>query len=137
MSFLQSFARLLGVQDEGAPPAMAEGTLLGKGLTIKGELSGDGDFVILGRFEGDISVTGVVHVELGAHVDANVSATAIVIGGVVRGNVTATGRVEILPTGALTGSLKSGSFSAAGGALVKGEVWVEPPSRPAPSQTRQ
>ena len=56
------------------------------------------------------------------------SALGIVIGGTVRGNLSATTRVEILPTGALTGSLKTGSFMAADGASVKGEVWVEPGS---------
>ena len=63
-----------------------------------------------------------------AEVDANISALAIVIGGTVRGNLSASTRVEILPTGVLTGSLKTGSFSAADGASVKGEVWVEPPA---------
>jgi cytoskeletal protein CcmA (bactofilin family) len=62
----------------------------------------------------------------GAQVDANISAQGIVIGGIVRGNLSAVARVEILPTGVLTGSLKTGSFSAADGASVKGEVWVEP-----------
>ena len=61
-------------------------------------------------------------------IDANISALAIVIGGTVRGNLSASTRVEILPTGVLTGSLKTGSFSAADGASVKGEVWVEPPA---------
>jgi cytoskeletal protein CcmA (bactofilin family) len=49
---------------------------------------------------------------------------------VVRGNLSASTRVEILPTGTLTGTLKSGSFTAAEGASVKGEVWVERPARP-------
>ena len=57
--------------------------------------------------------------------DANIFATAIVIGGAVRGNLSAAERVEILPTGVLTGTLKSGSLTAAEGASVKGEIWVE------------
>jgi hypothetical protein len=32
-----------------------------------------------------------------------------------------------LPTGTLTGTVKSGSFRAADGASVKGEIWVEHP----------
>ena len=72
-------------------------------------------------------MTGRVLVADGAEVDANISALAIVIGGTVRGNLSASTRVEILPTGVLTGSLKTGSFCAADGASVKGEVWVEPP----------
>ena len=33
--------------------------------------------------------------------------------------------MEILPTGTLTGTLRTGSFSAADGAAVKGEIWIE------------
>ena len=58
-------------------------------------------------------MTGRVLVADGAQVDANISAFAIVIGGIVRGNLSASTRVEILPTGVLTGTLQTGSFSAA------------------------
>jgi hypothetical protein len=46
--------------------------------------------------------------------------------------------VEILPTGVLTGTLKTGSFSAADGAAVKGEIWIERPdaANPAPERHR-
>ncbi len=119
---------------EGAPPAWhapaaraaLNGAGIGSRLSFRGELSGEGDFQIAGRFEGEITVTGRVVVTEGAQVDANINAQGIVIGGTVRGNLSAATRVEILPTGVLTGSLKTGSFSAADGASVKGEVWVEP-----------
>ncbi len=103
-----------------------EGALVGSRLSFRGEVTGDGDFYIAGRFEGDISVTGRVVVSEGAEVDANISGAAIVVGGTVRGNLSAATRVEILPSGVLTGSLKTGSFMASDGASVKGEVWVEP-----------
>ena len=57
--------------------------------------------------------------------NANINAAAIQIGGAVRGNLSASTRVEILPSGVLTGTLKTGSFSAADGASVKGEIWVD------------
>jgi hypothetical protein len=38
--------------------ARTEPVGLGAGLTFKGEVAGDGDFHIAGRFEGDINVTG-------------------------------------------------------------------------------
>ena len=103
-----------------------DGAVLGARLSFRGEVNGEGDFHIAGRFEGEIKVTGRVVVAEGAEVDANISGLAIVIGGTVRGNLSAATRVEILPTGVLTGSLKTGSFSASDGASVKGEVWVEP-----------
>ncbi|OGK77759.1 MAG: hypothetical protein A2X52_08065 [Candidatus Rokubacteria bacterium GWC2_70_16] len=110
------------------------GALVGSRLSFRGELAGEGDFQILGKFEGEIKVTGRVLVGEGAQVDANIDAAAIVIGGTVRGNLSASTRVEILPSGVLTGTLRTGSFSAADGASVKGEIWVERPAttRPAP-----
>ena len=107
-------------------PEVREGGLLGARLSFRGEVNGEGDFHIAGRFEGEINVTGRVVVAQGAEVDANINGLSIVIGGTVRGNLSAATRVEILPTGVLTGSLKTGSFAAADGASVKGEVWVEP-----------
>ena len=57
----------------------------------------------------------------------------IVIAGVVRGNVSANTHVEMLPTGTLTGTVRSGSLVAAEGASLRGDVWIERPSRsPAP-----
>lgn len=103
----------------------ADGAVIGARLAFRGEISGEGDFRVLGKFEGEITVTGRVFVGEGAEVDANISAAAIVIGGTVRGNLSASTRVEILPSGVLTGTLRTGSFSAADGASVKGEVWVE------------
>jgi cytoskeletal protein CcmA (bactofilin family) len=109
---------------------------LGAGLVFRGELGGDGDFHISGRFEGEINVTGRVLVGEGAEVDANINARAIVVGGTVRGNLSATTRVEILPTGVLTGTLRTGSFSAADGAAVKGEIWIERPTEGRPPERR-
>ena len=100
---------------------------LGGGITIKGELRGEGPLTVLGQFEGDIVLDGALHVGPEARVDANITARVIVIAGVVRGNLSADTSVEILPTGALTGTVKSGSFTAADGARVKGEIWVEQP----------
>lgn len=114
-----------------SPPA---GAMIGSRLSFRGELGGEGDFQILGKFEGEIKVTGRVLVAEGAQVDANIDAAAIVIGGTVRGNLSASTRVEILPSGVLTGTLRTGAFTAADGASVKGEIWVERPAatRPAP-----
>ena len=97
----------------------------GPGCPSGASLTGKGIFRILGKFAGEITVTGRVFVGEGAEVDANISAAAIVITGIVRGNPSAFTRVEILPSGVLTGTLKTGSFAAADGASVKGEIWVE------------
>jgi cytoskeletal protein CcmA (bactofilin family) len=110
----------------------ASPTTIGRGIALKGELRGAGSVTVLGQFEGDIVLDGTLHVGPEGRVDANITAHAIVVGGLVRGNLSADTRVEILPTGALAGTVKSSSFSAADGASVKGELWLEQAREPAP-----
>lgn len=111
------------------PPDTAT-TIVAPGITLKGELKGDGSVTMLGSFEGDIVLNGTLHVGPDARVDANITAAAVIVAGSVRGNLSADARVEILPTGSLTGTVKSGSFTAADGATVKGEIWIERASPP-------
>jgi len=99
--------------------------VLGGGLALRGEITGEGDFHIYGRFEGEIDVSGRVVVSEAAQVDANINAASIVIAGKVRGNLSASTHLDILPTGVLTGTLKAGSFSAAEGSSVKGDIWLD------------
>jgi len=126
---MRSLLRFLGLADGRAggytTPSHAP-TIIGAGMTMKGEIKGEGTVAMLGSFEGDIVLEGTLHVGPEAHVDANIAATAIVVAGTVRGNLSANTRVEILATGSLTGSVRSGSFTAADGAMVKGDLWVEP-----------
>jgi len=98
---------------------------VGEKLSIKGEIAGEGDLELAGRFEGVVNVQGTVVIGDRAEVDADITASTIIVGGKVRGNLNAAGRVEILPQGVLTGNLRSGSFTAADGASVKGEIVVE------------
>jgi len=128
---MRALLRLLGLVDaevstESDPlPRVDAVTVVGPGTAIKGELHGQGATRVLGRFEGDIVLDGDLHVGPDASVDANISAHRIVVAGTVRGNLSADTRVEILASGSLTGTVKSGSFSAAEGATVKGEIWVD------------
>jgi cytoskeletal protein CcmA (bactofilin family) len=111
----------------GRRSARESPAMIGIGMKVKGEIRGEGSLTVLGQFEGDIVLDGTLHVGPEGRVDANITARAIVVGGIVRGNLSADTRVEILPTGALTGSVKSSSFSAADGASVKSELWLERP----------
>ncbi len=120
--------------EETPPPPRA--SIIGPGISIKGELRGDGVLTMLGQFEGEVVLNGAVHIGPDARVDANITASDIIIAGAVRGNLSAEGRVEILGSGSLTGTLKSGSLSAGNGATVKGEVWVEPSAAPREASPR-
>jgi cytoskeletal protein CcmA (bactofilin family) len=129
---MKALRRLLGLADGHLSMALSgdsrgEGTptVIGEGVTLKGELKGAGPIVVLGQFEGDIVVEGTITVAEGGRVDANITAATIVIDGAVRGNLSADTKVEIGPTGSLTGSVKSGALTASTGATVKSEIWVD------------
>jgi cytoskeletal protein CcmA (bactofilin family) len=115
-----------------ATPPPSTAFRVGEKLAIKGEIVGEGDLELAGRFEGLINVQGTVVIGDRAEADADITASTIVVGGKVRGNLSASGRVEILPQGVLTGNLKTGSFAAADGASVKGEIVVERGVKPRP-----
>jgi cytoskeletal protein CcmA (bactofilin family) len=132
---MNALRRLLGLAESrfalGDGQERGEGTrtVIGEGMTLKGELHGTGSIVVFGRFEGDIVIEGTITVGAGGQVDANITADAIVIDGVVRGNLSAETKVEIGPTGSLTGSVKSAALTASDGATVKSEIWVERTAR--------
>jgi cytoskeletal protein CcmA (bactofilin family) len=139
MSFLGPLLRYFDGRERESTPARLvaapqPGGVVGAGLTFKGEVSGEGDLFVAGSFEGEINVTGIVRVGDEAEVEANISASGIVIAGAVRGNISASTHVEMLPSGTLTGTVRSGSLVAAEGASLRGEVWVERPSRSASAE---
>ena len=132
---MKSLRRLLGLAEQrfalgGLAGTRDSTTVIGEGMTLKGELRGAGPVVVLGRFEGDIVVDGMITVGEGGYVDANISASTIVIDGVVRGNLSADTNVEIGATGSLTGSVKSAALSTSIGATVKSEIWLERSVKP-------
>ncbi len=109
-----------------APPATRKEsgsvTVVGKGITVKGELIGDEDVRIEGRVEGKIQLTKNLLVGQSGVIEADVEAENINIGGAVTGNLEAQNRVEIVSTGKMNGDIKAPRVIVAEGAHFKGNV---------------
>ena len=107
-----------------APMARKEGgvTVIGKGITIKGELLGDEDVKIEGRVEGKITLAKNLLVGQSGVIEADIEAENINIGGTVTGNLIAQNRVEIVTSGTMIGDIKSPRVIVAEGAHFKGNV---------------
>src|SRR5215472_13636684 len=83
-------------------PQAQEQASIGKSLVIKGEVTGSESLYIDGRVEGSINLPGNrVTVGRNGVVAANIAAREIVILGKVKGNVTASDRVDIRNEGSL------------------------------------
>src|SRR5574337_1807375 len=96
--------------------------VVGEKIEIRGDLTGEGDIQLMGGFQGTIDLVGTIVIGESAQVEADIAATDIVVGGHVKGNLIASGRVNLLPTGSVTGNVKTGSIAAAEGASLKGEI---------------
>jgi len=96
---------------------------IGKSLVIKGEITGSEPLYIDGRVEGTINFSGS-RVTIGRNgvVTANISAREVVVLGKVRGNLTASDRVDIRSDGSLTGDVTSARISIEEGAFFKGGI---------------
>ena len=96
------------------------GCLFGPKTLVKGEISGDEDLVIRGRVEGTISIDKNLIVDAGGCVRASVRAAAVVISGEVVGDCHARERVELRPSGRLTGDIHAPRIVIAEGAEFHG-----------------
>jgi len=106
-----------------APPSTADQATIGKSLVIKGEVTGSESLYIDGRVEGSINLAGNrVTVGRNGVVAANINAREIVVLGKVRGNLTASDRVDIRSDGSLTGDVVAARISIEDGAFFKGGI---------------
>jgi len=106
-----------------ATTATADQATIGKSLVIKGEVTGSESLYIDGRVEGSINLAGNrVTVGRNGVVAANISAREIVVLGKVRGNLTASDRVDIRSDGSLTGDVVAARISIEDGAFFKGGI---------------
>jgi cytoskeletal protein CcmA (bactofilin family) len=101
------------------------GTVIGDGLTVEGEITGDDEVVVHGTVRGTLTTTDAVSIASGGVVEADVTASALSIAGQVTGNVTAQNRVDIQAGGRLVGDVKASRFTIADGASFKGSVDME------------
>jgi cytoskeletal protein CcmA (bactofilin family) len=111
-----------------ATPATGEQATIGKSLVIKGEVTGSESLYIDGKVEGSITLAGNrVTVGRNGQVAANITAREIVVLGKVRGNVTASDRVDIRSEGSLTGDVTAQRISIEDGAFFKGGIDIRKP----------
>src|SRR6266851_1050411 len=106
-----------------ASASTADQATIGKSLVIKGEVTGSESLYIDGRVEGSINLSGNrVTVGRNGVVSANINAREIVVLGKVRGNLTASDRVDIRSDGSLTGDVVAARISIEDGAFFKGGI---------------
>ncbi|HEY2038806.1 MAG TPA: polymer-forming cytoskeletal protein [Edaphobacter sp.] len=102
----------------------AEGsTVIGKSVTIRGELSGNEDLYMDGDIEGTIRLSDhSLTIGPNAKVLADIHVKDLVVFGKVTGNLHATGRVDIRNSAVIAGDVYSQRLSIEENAAIKGKV---------------
>jgi cytoskeletal protein CcmA (bactofilin family) len=118
------------VSEPIARPAVSAGdqATIGKGLVFTGEIAGTESLFIDGKVEGSINLPdNRVTVGRNGKVNASINAREIVVLGTIRGNVSASDRVDIRAEGALTGDVAAARISIEDGAFFKGGIDIRKP----------
>lgn len=102
----------------------AEGTtLIGKSVSIRGELSGSEDLFMDGKLEGSVSlVESRLTVGPNARIDADLHVRDLIVFGLVNGNVQASGRIELRQSAVMNGDIVAARLSVEENASIKGRV---------------
>lgn len=102
----------------------AEGsTVIGRSVTIRGDLSGKEDLHMDGDIEGTITfLENTVTVGPNARVVADIHARDVIVLGVVNGNLLASGRVELRQSASVQGNITASRLSIEDNAILKGRV---------------
>lgn len=112
--------------NEGQPaPTERITSVLGNGVTWKGQIGGSGGVRIEGLFEGDIALRGLLVVgETGRVTCQNLRAHVVIVAGIVRGDITAE-KLEIRSTGRVWGNVITAAFATDEGAFLRGQIRME------------
>ena len=107
-------------------------TYLGKNLKISGNVSGAGNLIILGTFDGDFELKGQLKVAQGAVIKGSIKATGASINGKVDGTIEASERILLDTTASMKGRLVTPKISIQDGAVFDGELQMSKKAEPAP-----
>ena len=116
-----------GTSAPGSSPA----TAIGAKARFVGEMTGDEDILIHGRFEGNIKVNRKVTVAASGEVKGDIHGRSVVVGGRVQGQVRADERVELLASASVQGNVNAPKVVIAEGAQLQGNVAMSTAASPA------
>lgn len=105
----------------GVPDGRRE-AVIGKSTRVRGRVSGDGDLVIEGNVEGDISIRGDLVLGDGAHATSTIEADAVTLRGELDGDVRARGIVRIEAGARVRGDMQGESVALEEGAELVGRL---------------
>lgn len=108
-------------------PSKGKTAVIGPGIRINGDISGEENLIIEGRVEGSIKLKDhQVDVGPSGRVTANVTANVVRISGEVDGDINGQEKVVISRSGNVHGNIVSPRVTLEDGAIFKGSIDMDP-----------
>jgi cytoskeletal protein CcmA (bactofilin family) len=95
-------------------------TKIGKTSYLEGKIEFSSPMRIEGKFDGTIVAKQFLFITDGAEVVADIQGTDILVAGMVKGNIQATGKVELLETAQVMGNITAQQIRLLDGVLFEG-----------------
>jgi cytoskeletal protein CcmA (bactofilin family) len=110
---------------------------IGKSIVICGEVKGSEDLIVDGRVEGTVNLSeSRLTIGSNANVAANLSAKDILVLGQIKGNLTASGRVELRAGCMVEGDIRALRLAVEDNAVFRGKVdLTQAVAKPSSGQT--
>lgn len=112
-------------------------TIIGKDTTINGTIEAKGILRIDGKIIGKLNTNGDIIISASGTAEAEVKCRSISIAGVLRGNVEASGLLEIEPSGKLYGDISVAKLSIGDGAVFHGVCKMRGQDNPVLSEAQK
>jgi cytoskeletal protein CcmA (bactofilin family) len=102
---------------------MQTSSVIGPSITITGDITADEPLTIAGRVDGTVSLEGhSLTIDDAGHVNADVLADTVIVGGRVTGSLVATTRIVIRESAFIDGHLSAPVLMVEDGAQLRGKV---------------
>lgn len=95
---------------------------IGEHTSFDGTYRSENSMRIRGSAQGEVECAKAIFIEENAHVSAKLTAASITVAGEVSGELICSGRVEVRPTGRVTGIVNAGTLVVQEGAFVEGTI---------------
>lgn len=105
--------------------------VIAAGSTWNGTMRSEGSIQVFGQVDGELAAGDEIFVAEGAEVRARMSGRTIVVAGRVEGTVDCHGRLEVMPSGHVSGDVTSATLVVHEGATVDGDVKMRAAETPA------
>ena len=121
----------------GTPASSGRAAVIGPGIHINGDISGNENLIIEGKVDGKIRLDAhQVDIGQSGQVCADITAKTIKIAGEVRGDLTGMEKVVISRSGNVHGNIVAPRMTLEDGAIFKGSIDMDPGDSPKAQGTK-